>query len=186
MKLQGKVHHDLVGVVLPESKQLILGVPYLLDHHAKLYMKEGWIQLDDEWFQLCKTHRPLKAFRSVMSCEIDQGMEARLESQLQNIDEGSVKQELRRILLRFSELWRDDSMGRTSVIRHAIHVISNRPIACRCRKYSEEQKKIIETEVKSMLEKGVVRPSESPYASGIVLVKKKTGEWRFCIDYSPL
>ncbi|EZG42978.1 putative retrotransposon protein [Gregarina niphandrodes] len=38
-----------------------------------------------------------------------------------------------------------------------------------CRKYSEEQKKIIETEVKSMLEKGV-----------------KTGEWRFCIDYRPL
>ena len=37
-----------------------------------------------------------------------------------------------------------------------------------------------------MLEQGVIDPSDSPWSSPIVLVKKKDGTYRFCVDFRKL
>lgn len=53
-------------------------------------------------------------------------------------------------------------------------------------RYPYFQKNEIEKQVKEMLQSGVIQPSVSPYSAPVLLVKKKEGTWRMCVDYRAL
>ena len=53
-------------------------------------------------------------------------------------------------------------------------------------RHSTVQKDVIELMTKELLDVGLVQPSNNPYSSPIVLVKKKDGSWRMCINYREL
>ncbi|GJY39911.1 retrotransposon-related protein [Tanacetum coccineum] len=60
------------------------------------------------------------------------------------------------------------------------------PINIRPYRHPPTQKDAIETMVKELIDSGVIRHSQSSFSSPVVMVKKKDGSWRMCIDYRQL
>ena len=77
----------------------------------------------------------------------------------------------------------DSTLGRTGILRHSIDTGNATPIRQQVRRMSPPAKEKVRELLKDMTEKKVISPSKSPWASPIVLVQKKDGSTRFCVDY---
>ena len=79
-----------------------------------------------------------------------------------------------------------DMPGETDVIQQQIRLTDDTPIRCKPYPLPYAIRVELRNEVDTMLEMGVVRPLTSPYASPIVMVKKKDGSNRVCVDFRKL
>ena len=80
----------------------------------------------------------------------------------------------------------ESDLGRTSLVEHDIYTGDHPPIRQLPRREAFALRPVIRKMVQDMLKQGIVRPSNSPWASPIVLVKKRNGRYRFCVDYRRL
>ena len=77
-------------------------------------------------------------------------------------------------------------LGCTDKLQHRINTGGCKPIRQPVRRIPQHQREEVRSLLKDMLQKEVIEPSSSPWASPIVLVKKKDGSTRFCVDYRKL
>ena len=77
-------------------------------------------------------------------------------------------------------------MGHTDKLRHTIHTGDAHPVRQPTRRVPPHRREEVRDLLDDMLKRGVVEPSTSPWASPVVLVRKKDGSTRFCVDYRKL
>jgi hypothetical protein len=72
-------------------------------------------------------------------------------------------------------------------IQHDIHLQQDSPLPnMGMYRMSFVEMTEIKKKVQGLLDQGVIRPNSSPYGSAIVMVQKKDGTWRMCVDYRAL
>ena len=100
------------------------------------------------------------------------------------LDDGE-REKLFLLLVEFADVFASDPVdfGRTEVTTHHINTGDARPIRQHTRRIPPFRREEVRKLLQDMLKKRVVSPSKSPWASPIVLVKKKNGSLRFCVDY---
>ena len=76
----------------------------------------------------------------------------------------------------------DLDMGRTNLVKHHIKLTDPIPFKEAYRRIPPQMYDEVKADIQEMLDLGAIRPSNSPWASAIVLVRKKDGRLRFCID----
>ena len=76
----------------------------------------------------------------------------------------------------------DMDMGRTNLVKHHIKLTDPVPFKEAYRRIPPQMYDEVKAHIQEMLNLGAIRPSNSPWDSAIVLVRKKDGRLRFCID----
>ena len=80
----------------------------------------------------------------------------------------------------------DTELGETNLVEHAIDTGEAKPAKIPPRRLPYALRKELEEELIKLESTGCIEPSTSPYASGLVLVRKKDGTLRVCVDYRQL
>ena len=96
------------------------------------------------------------------------------------------RQSLRKLLHRYEHVFPapgEPVTGRTKSVQHEIITKDARPVRCGPRRLAPAGLRKEQDCVQDMLTGGQIEPSDSPWASPVVLVTNKDGSTRFCVDY---
>lgn len=111
-----------------------------------------------------------------------------VESVVAPVSTSSPYPEIQQLLEQYNSVFQSSSvLPPHRALDHSISLLPNSvPVNSRLYHYSPAQKDEIEKQVFDMLQAGLITPSCSPFASPVLLVKKKDNSWRFCVYYRRL
>lgn len=115
-----------------------------------------------------------------------------LQDQIDAVDLSALsaeeQKEARFLLWKYASVFssHDGDLGCTNLITHEITLLDDIPIRQCYRRIPPSEYEVVKEHIKQLLGAQVIRESCSPFASPIVLVKKKDGSLRLCVDYRQL
>lgn len=156
----------------------VLGSDFIYDNDIVLHLraKEFWFGSNsNEKFKL-------------IGCtgSIGTALLTRITPELTQSEDPVIQDQIENFLMKFPTVSRQDGkLGCTNWTQHMIETEGIPPSQNPYRK-SPAINQHIKTHIQDMLKNGLIRPSRSPYAAPVVLVLKKDGRHRFCVDYTRL
>lgn len=111
-----------------------------------------------------------------------------MEEQIKVIDLSPLSDveqtQVRALLLKYSSVFsaHEGDLGCTTLISHDIPLLDQAPVRQRYRRIAPSDYEAVKTHIHQLLQAKVIRESSSPFASPLVLVKKKDGSLRLCVD----
>ena len=106
---------------------------------------------------------------------------------LSHIEDEQLRTDIRSILSKHETMWEPGWLGEINVTKHRIDLIPDtKPIRSQPYRQGPAMREVVAKNVHDMLETDVIETALSEWASPIVLVPKKDGSLRFCIDYRRL
>lgn len=111
--------------------------------------------------------------------------EVHLEDTQLNTEEQA---QLKSLLTEFADIFSSHShdYGKTNLITHSINTGDAAPIKLRPYRTSPATQAVLQQEVSKLLDHNIIEESHSPWSAPVVLVRKKDGTHRFCVDYRRL
>jgi hypothetical protein len=142
------------------------------------------------WLQGIKTGQSrIQDSKEFARKPINQGLLLQVIQQpAESLDLQQIPSEIQQVLEQFASIFKEPK-GLPPLRGHEHQILlkeGTQPICQRPYRYPYYQKTEIEKIVKELLNSGSIRPSQSPFSSPVLLVRKSDGSWRMCIDYRGL
>ncbi|GFX22324.1 transposon Tf2-6 polyprotein [Trichonephila clavipes] len=103
------------------------------------------------------------------------------ELDLRHVENRQIKKELEKLI----QDYKPEKTASTDVIMRII-LKDEEPVCQHPRRLAFTERQEVNKQIEEWLNEGIIRPSSAEYASPIVMVKKKNGSSRMCIDYRKL
>lgn len=188
----GKYLVEIPMFIAEISDDSILGVDFLRAIHL-----ENIFDLEFDSFNPQNEGKTLKCFRvedSYKRCsetnnslkEVPDILKQSLECNSSHLNK-TQKDVFADFLMEFRDVFSENIVaGNCDIVRHAINLKDSSPIKQVPRRVPFQMRDEVNKIIEEMKEQGVIEESQSPWVSPAVLVRKKDGTIRFCVDFRKL
>jgi hypothetical protein len=181
---------------------IVLGSPYLYDRKSIFYREENKYHLIKYGIEyIVRAHRIKTNFSLISTRKMKRIVNASKNFVLMIVKEKEMdksdafkgcdpahKDELVKVISNYDEIFQEPTgLPPKREIQHEIQLQQDAPLPnIGMYRLSVLENAEIKKQVQELLDKGVIRPSTSPCGSPIVMVPKKDGMWRMCVDFRAL
>ncbi|KAI5107461.1 hypothetical protein C0J45_3099, partial [Silurus meridionalis] len=186
-----QVHRSLLKIRIQQDSGDVLAQ----DHEAILAPDEQALEeseLGDLWVVVSGPPVTEEVSVPVDLGGVDPPSEPSLQQRIDMVDLSALEikeqDRVRTLLQEYQSVFsaHESDLGCTNLISHDIPLTDDVPVRQRYRRLPPSEYDVVKTHINQLLDAQIIRESSSPYASPIVLVKKKDGSLRMCVDYRQL